>query len=88
VTSCDPLYSFTADEIRTRIDATFDALVDNARVAFDEFIWRDIESPEHLDEVRMAADFPERRGLRLLLIFWSPPLGASPRGVELFQPLR
>jgi len=56
VTSCDPLYSFTAEEIRTRIDA----LVDNARVALDEFILRDIESPEHLDTVGMAADFPER----------------------------
>ena len=65
VTSCDPLYSFTAEEIRALIDATFDALVDNARVAYDEFLWRDIESPEHLGEVRMAAmqrflaDFPE-----------------------------
>jgi hypothetical protein len=49
--SCDPLSSFTAEEIRARIDATFDALVDNARVAYDEFIWRDIESPEHLGEV-------------------------------------
>jgi hypothetical protein len=55
VTSCDPLYSFTAKEIRARIGATFDALVDNSRVAYDEFHWRDIESPEHLDEVRMAA---------------------------------
>ncbi len=65
VTSCDPLYNFTAEEIRARIDATFDAFVDNARVAYDEFIWRDIESPEHLGEVRMAAmqrflaDYPE-----------------------------
>jgi hypothetical protein len=64
VISCDPLYSITAEEIRARIDASFDALVDNARVAYDEFIWRDIESPEHLGEVRMAAmrrflaDFP------------------------------
>jgi hypothetical protein len=55
VTSCDPLYSFAAEEIRARIDATFEALVDNARVAYNEFIWRDIQSPEHLGEVRMAA---------------------------------
>ena len=65
VTSCDPLYNFTAEEIRARINATFDAFVDNAGVAYDEFIWRDIESPEHLGEVRMAAmqrflaDYPE-----------------------------
>jgi hypothetical protein len=44
--------------------ATFDALVDNARKAYDEFNWRDIGSPEHLGKVRMAAmerflaDFP------------------------------
>jgi hypothetical protein len=34
--------------------------VDNAWVALDEFILRDIASPEHLDTVWMAADFPER----------------------------
>jgi hypothetical protein len=28
VTSCDPLYSFTAEDIRARIGATFDALVE------------------------------------------------------------
>jgi hypothetical protein len=38
VTSCDPLYSFTAEAIRARMDATFDAPVDNARIAYDEFI--------------------------------------------------
>lgn len=67
VISCDPLYSFTAEEIRARIDATFDTLVDNARVAYDEFVWRDIASPEQLGKLRMAAmrtflaDFPRGR---------------------------
>jgi hypothetical protein len=65
VISCDPLYSLTADEIRARIDATYDTLVANARAARDEFVWRDIASPEHLGEVRIAAmrrflaDFPQ-----------------------------
>jgi hypothetical protein len=68
VVSCDPLYDFTADEIRSRMEATHDAMVENARAARHEFVWRDIESPEHLGQVRMAvmrrflADFPE--GLR------------------------
>jgi hypothetical protein len=35
ITSCDPLYSTTAEEIRARIDATFDTLVNNARVAYE-----------------------------------------------------
>ena len=68
VVSCDPLYDFTADEIRSRIEATHATLVANAREARDEFVWREIESPEHLGRVRLAAmqrfldDFPQ--GLR------------------------
>ncbi len=67
VISCDPLYSLTANEIRARIEATFDTMVANARAARDEFVWHDITSPEHLGEVRMAAmqrfltDFPKGR---------------------------
>ena len=52
VTSCDPIYRFRAQEIRTRINET---LIANAAARHDEFVWRDIESPEHLGEVRMAA---------------------------------
>lgn len=65
VVSCDPLYSLTADEIRARIDAAYDTMVANARVAYDEFVWREFISPEHLGEARMAAmqrflsDFPD-----------------------------
>ena len=67
VISCDPLYSLTADEIRARIDATYDALVANAQAARHEFACHDIASPEHLGEVRMAVmqrflmDFPKGR---------------------------
>ena len=66
-TSCDPLYDLTAPEIRSRIDATFDVLVVNARASREEFVWRDFTSPDHLGDVRLAvmqhflADFP--RGL-------------------------
>ncbi len=64
VVSCDPLYHFTPEEIQARIDATRDTIVENARAARHEFVWRNIKSPEHLGEVRMAAmrrflaDFP------------------------------
>ncbi len=66
VVSCDPLYDFTAEEIRSRIDATHETFVSNARAARDRFVWREIESPEHLGEIRLAAmcrfldDFPQR----------------------------
>ncbi len=65
VTSCDPLYSITAEEIRVRIDATYDTMVANARAAREEFVWREFISPEHLGGARMAAmqrflsDFPD-----------------------------
>jgi len=65
VVSCDPLYDSTAAEIRARIEACYETMVSNARTARDEFVWRDIQSPEHLGEVRLAAmqrfldDFPQ-----------------------------
>jgi len=68
VVSCDPLYDFTTEEIRSRIEATHATVVANARAARDEFVWREIESPEHLREIRLATmrrflnDFPP--GLR------------------------
>ena len=65
VTSCDPIYRFGADEIRARIRDIFDTLVSNTAARCGEFVWRDIESPKHLGEVRMSAmrtfleDFPQ-----------------------------
>ncbi len=64
VVSCDPLYRFSAAEIRNRVEQTAGTLIANARAARDRFVWHDIESPEHLGEVRLAAmdrflaDFP------------------------------
>ena len=64
VVSCDPLYNFTPAEILSRIEATCNTMVENARAARHEFVWHEIESPEQLGEVRMAvmrrflADFP------------------------------
>ncbi|MBA3423201.1 MAG: SAM-dependent methyltransferase [Rubrobacter sp.] len=65
VVSCDPIYRFGTEEIRARIHATFETLVANASARREEFVWRDIESPRQLGEVRMAAmqlfleDFPQ-----------------------------
>jgi hypothetical protein len=55
VVSCDPLYAFSAGEIRERITATAATLVEAARKAAGRFVWDRIASPEELGRVRMAA---------------------------------
>ena len=64
VTSCDPLYRFTAEEISNRIADTYETVVTGAKANLDRYVWEEISSPEHMGEVRMAAmrrfleDFP------------------------------
>ncbi len=64
VVSCDPLYRLSARDIRNRVEETSGTLIAHARAARDRFVWRNIRSPEHLGEVRLAAmdrflaDFP------------------------------
>lgn len=55
VISCDPIYQFTGDEIRQRVNETCKKIIDGVRVTYDNFIWRDIQSPEHLGQIRIAA---------------------------------
>ena len=68
VVSCDPLYQYSADNIRARIDSTHDWMVGLARQNYDRFVWNSIKAPEHLGQVRMAAmndfiaDFDDGRG--------------------------
>jgi hypothetical protein len=64
VISCDPVYQFTAAEIGDRIEATYQTVLDGVKATYNDFLWTEIESPEHLGEVRMGAmqkflaDFP------------------------------
>jgi hypothetical protein len=55
VSSCDPIYSLTAEEIRARILPTRDRMIAKVRAVREEFVWQEFISPEHLGEVRMAA---------------------------------
>jgi len=55
VVSVDPLYGFGGGEIRQRIDATHDLMVERAREAAERFVWKEIRSPEHMGEIRMRA---------------------------------
>jgi SAM-dependent methyltransferase len=55
VVSVDPLYRFSAQEIRQRIGETFDTVMEQTRQNAAEFIWREIHSVKELGRLRMSA---------------------------------
>lgn len=55
VISSDPIYQFSVAEITQRIQETAQKIVEGTQATRDAFVWQDIQSPEHLKEVRMAA---------------------------------
>ena len=55
VVSCDPIYKFNADHIKSRIDATYDDVLDQTRIHPSNFVWSSIQSIEELGRIRMAA---------------------------------
>lgn len=64
VVSCDPIYAFSNADIKARIAATYEQVIDQTRQNQNEFLWEAITSVEELGKVRMAAmhafldDFP------------------------------
>src|SRR5712691_13571891 len=55
VVSCDPLYGCETDQIRDRIAATCDQVLQQTRRNLREFVWDTIRSVEELGRVRMEA---------------------------------
>jgi hypothetical protein len=55
VVSCDPLYQCSADQIRQRIDATYDNVMRQTGENRDRFVWERIRSLEELGRTRMDA---------------------------------
>jgi len=55
VVSVDPLYRYSRDEIRQRIDETFRVVMEQARKNTHEFVWTTITSVEELGRLRLAA---------------------------------
>ena len=55
VVSCDPLYRWSATEIRDRIVATSEDVLEQTRQNAHEFIWEAIRSVEELRQLRMDA---------------------------------
>ena len=55
VISCDPVYQFTAIEIRDRITQTYPLIIQGLETNYHKFVWQNIKSPEDLGKTRMAA---------------------------------
>jgi hypothetical protein len=55
VLSCDPLYQFSAEEIRERIAETYPRITAMTEASKDNFLWHDYGSPEQLGQTRMQA---------------------------------
>jgi hypothetical protein len=67
VVSCDPLYQFSAAEIRARIEETSPVICEKVQASQDKFVWTTLQSPQSPEELiatRMMAmhqfleDFP------------------------------
>ena len=55
VISVDPLYRFSADEIKNRINETYHEIIEQTRKNKKEFVWNNIRSVEELGRIRMKA---------------------------------
>ncbi len=55
VVSCDPLYRFSAAQIRARVEAVYDQMIEQTRLNQSEFVWQTISSVEELGRMRMQA---------------------------------
>jgi hypothetical protein len=55
VIACDPIYEFSAEQIRERVAEVRDDMMKQVRRQMEQFVWRSIRSPEHLEEIRMGA---------------------------------
>ena len=55
VISVDPLYEFSAAQIRSRIDAVFDSVLAETERNSQEFVWRHVASVAELGRLRKAA---------------------------------
>ncbi len=55
VLSVDPLYRFSAEEVRRRIGETYSDVMEQTRKNMHEFIWKDIRTVDELGRLRMTA---------------------------------
>jgi hypothetical protein len=70
VVSCDPIYRYDVEQIRSRIASTCDQILEQTRQNADEFVWSVIRSIDELRGLRMTAmddflnDYPSGKSQR------------------------
>jgi len=55
VVSVDPLYSCTVEQIKRRINETYETVLEQTRKNRNEFVWKNIGSVDELGKIRMSA---------------------------------
>jgi hypothetical protein len=55
VTSCDPIYAFSAEEIRQRVEDRYEDVIAQVRLNPEGFVWDYFHDPDHLGQARLAA---------------------------------
>ena len=55
VTTIDPIYQFSKEDIKKRIDETFEDVMAQGKASKDDYIWKNIKTVEELAERRMYA---------------------------------
>jgi hypothetical protein len=55
VVTCDPLYRYSASGIAARIDATHPAMVAHLERRYEDYVWREFDSPARVVEARLTA---------------------------------
>jgi hypothetical protein len=89
VVSCDPLYRFSAAQIRRRVAATYDQVMDQTRRNQHEFVWHSISAVEELGRMRLQAmnkflaDYDEGRRQGRYVVAELPSLPFADRAFDL-----
>jgi len=55
ITSVDPIYQFTKDEIQTRIDKTSSVVSEQLKQNQNDFVWKSIKNVDELIDIRLTA---------------------------------
>lgn len=55
VVSADPLYQFSVEQIRQRIEAVYPTIIEQLTANRAAYVWTTIHSPEELGQIRMTA---------------------------------
>ena len=55
VCSVDPIYCFSEEDIRIRIQETCSTILEQVKMNRDQFVWKDIPDIESLERIRMSS---------------------------------